>query len=65
MEKIIIVGLLLVSCNQHQGQFIDEGVYICTSIHEDASGCKYTFKTKHDVTCVMSGSGKWQIGDTL
>ncbi len=65
MKKILIIGLLLVSCNQYQGQPIDEGVYICTGIVETESGFIYGFSTRHSGITFSSKEDKWQIGDTL
>jgi ribosomal protein L37AE/L43A len=65
MKKILIISLLLISCNRHNGKIIDDGVWICTHLSENLDGCSYTFATKHDYIRVDSDCGKWNIGDTL
>jgi hypothetical protein len=65
MKKILIIGLLFVSCNEYQGQPIEEGVYICTGIIETESGFHYEFCTRQNCKTFSSKSDKWQIGDTL
>jgi len=65
MKKILIISLLLIGCNRHNGTIIDDGVWICTYLGENLDGCSYTFETKYDCVRVDSDCGKWNIGDTL